>query len=114
MSLNLQVVNITLPFQSIATWRLLSTSSVQPKNQKELVDVWKEFVKEVVEKQRGIISANLHRSFDGTRLVNYAHWKTKEDQARMIEGSVAQSWRDDFIRIADVTPNFYCVVYMSN
>src|SRR5919108_3281894 len=59
--------------------------SVKPKNQQKLIDVWIEFVKKVVEKQPGFISANLHKGFDGTRVVNYAQWKTKEDQKRMIE-----------------------------
>ncbi len=27
----------------------------------------------------GFISANIHRSVDGTRVVNYAQWRTKED-----------------------------------
>lgn len=85
--------------------------SVEPKNQQKLIDLWKNFVKDVVEKQPGFISANLHKSFDGSRVVNYAQWKTKEDQIRMIESDEAKTWRDDFGKLADVSPNFYDVVY---
>lgn len=85
--------------------------SVKPENQQELVDLWREFVTDVVDRQPGFISANLHKSFDGTRVVNYAQWKTKEDQERMIERAEVKHWRDDFVRLADATPNFYEVFY---
>jgi quinol monooxygenase YgiN len=88
--------------------------SVEPKNQQKLIDLWKKFVKDVAEKQPGLISANLHKSFDGTRAVNYAQWKTKEDQERMIDSDEAKAWRDDFARLAEVNPNFYNVIYTSN
>jgi heme-degrading monooxygenase HmoA len=29
--------------------------------------------------QPGFISANIHKSFDGTRVVNYAQWRSRED-----------------------------------
>jgi hypothetical protein len=46
--------NITISKDSnLATF--VNFFSVQPKNQQELVDLWKEFAKEVVEKQPGFI-----------------------------------------------------------
>jgi Antibiotic biosynthesis monooxygenase len=33
----------------------------------------------------GIISATLHRSKDGTRVVNYAQWKTSENWEKLLE-----------------------------
>jgi heme-degrading monooxygenase HmoA len=87
---------------------------VKGKNQQKLIDLWKQFAKDVVEKQPGFISANLHKSFDGSRAVNYAQWQAKEDQERLIESDEAKAWRDDFGRLADVSPSFYDVIYTSN
>jgi quinol monooxygenase YgiN len=87
---------------------------VKGKNQQKLIDLWKQFAKDVVEKQPGFISANLHKSFDGSRAVNYAQWQAKEDQERLIESDEAKAWRDDFGRLADVSPYFYDVIYTSN
>jgi heme-degrading monooxygenase HmoA len=33
----------------------------------------------VISKFPGFVSANLHLTFDGTRVVNYAQWRSRED-----------------------------------
>jgi len=32
----------------------------------------------------------------------------------MIERAEVKPWHDDFIRLADATPNFYDIIYTSN
>jgi hypothetical protein len=32
----------------------------------------------VIKHESGFISANIHRGFDGTRVVNYAQWRRSE------------------------------------
>ena len=38
---------------------------------------------EVISTFPGFVSASLHLTFDGTRVVNYAQWRSKEDFAAM-------------------------------
>lgn len=35
--------------------------------------------------QPGFISANLHKSLDGTRVVNYAQWRSKAEFEAMLQ-----------------------------
>lgn len=47
--------------------------------QDELIAAIQDFVHQDVKNQPGFVSANLHKSLDGTKVVNYAQWKTRED-----------------------------------
>lgn len=46
---------------------------VKPEEQQDLIVVIKEFLK-TVKTQPGFVAANLHRSLDGVKVVNYAQW----------------------------------------
>lgn len=48
---------------------------VKPEQQQELIETIKEFL-EIVKNQPGFVSANLHRSTDGVKVVNYAQWSS--------------------------------------
>ena len=61
---------------------LINVFTVDPEHQQELIDVLAEATT-VMSAQRGFVSANLHRSDDGRRVVNYAQWRTREDYAAM-------------------------------
>ncbi|MGH3148690.1 MAG: antibiotic biosynthesis monooxygenase family protein, partial [Rubrobacter sp.] len=37
----------------------------------------------------GFVSANLHRSLDGTKVTNYAQWRSREDFEAMLENPAA-------------------------
>ena len=49
--------------------------TVQLEQQQELIDAIKEFL-ETVKTQPGFVSANLHKSIDGVKVVNYAQWSS--------------------------------------
>jgi quinol monooxygenase YgiN len=53
--------------------------SVEPEEQQSLVKKIADFIKRTVKQQSGFISANVHISLDGLRVVNYAQWQSKED-----------------------------------
>lgn len=55
---------------------LINVFSCEPENQRQLIDSWIRATEETLGKLPGIISATLHRSKDGTRVVNYARWKS--------------------------------------
>ena len=52
--------------------------TVKPEQQQELIEVIKEFL-ETVKTQPGFVSANLHKSLDGVKVVNYAQWSSMDD-----------------------------------
>ncbi len=57
---------------------LINVFETKPEQQQELIDQWIRFVEEVAG-EPGMIGAALHRSTDGTRVVNYAQWRSVED-----------------------------------
>jgi heme-degrading monooxygenase HmoA len=57
---------------------LINVFTVEPKNQQHLVDLLIETTERVMSQQEGFISANIHKSLDGTRVVNYAQWRSKK------------------------------------
>jgi quinol monooxygenase YgiN len=57
---------------------LINVFTVEPGRQDELVDALDRATAEVFTGVAGFISANLHASLDGTRVVNYAQWASEE------------------------------------
>ncbi len=58
---------------------LINVFTVAPDDQQRLVDVLVDATQAVMRKQPGFVSANIHRSLDGTRVTNYAQWRSRED-----------------------------------
>jgi quinol monooxygenase YgiN len=51
---------------------------MQPENQARLVELEKEYIVKSFEENEGLVSANFHRSLDGTRTINYGQWVNQE------------------------------------
>jgi heme-degrading monooxygenase HmoA len=58
---------------------LINAFTCEPETQNDLVKVWQDVTEVELGGLPGIISAALHRSLDGTRVVNYAQWRSAED-----------------------------------
>lgn len=71
-----------LPSQPICT--MINTLTVKPENQRKLMDYLKQMTDEVVVHCPGFISANFHLSKDGTRVINYAQWRSLADLQAML------------------------------
>ena len=56
---------------------LINVFTVQPNDQQRLVDLLIEATEKVTSQQEAFISAKIHKSLDGTRVVDYAQWKSK-------------------------------------
>jgi quinol monooxygenase YgiN len=52
--------------------------TVKPERQTALIDEIAKFLP-IVKTQPGFVSANLHRSLDGVKVVNYAQWRSLQD-----------------------------------
>jgi quinol monooxygenase YgiN len=57
---------------------LINVSSVAPDQQQELANVLIEATEHTMRHLPGFISANIHNSFDGRHVVNYAQWRSRE------------------------------------
>lgn len=69
---------------------LVNVFRVSPERQEELVQVLIEATEETMRHIPGFVSANIHRSLDGTRVVNYAQWRSLEDFQAMLEDDRAR------------------------
>lgn len=56
------------------------------------------------------ISASFHKSSDGTRIVNYAQWKNKEDFEAMLQNPEAKKHLEEALKLAQPDPHLYEVV----
>jgi quinol monooxygenase YgiN len=65
--------------------------SVESQQQQKLVDNLVEFVEKTVKYQPGFVSASIHTSLDGTRVMNYAQWKSQQDYEAFINNTEVQS-----------------------
>jgi len=76
--------------------------------QQEVIDELSEATESVMREQPGYISANIHRSLDGPKVVNYVQWRQVEDFQAMLRDPTATEHRERAERIAmSVEPHLY-------
>lgn len=68
------------PQQDVMT--MINVFTVEPEHQQELTDVLAEATTFMLELP-GFVSANLHRSLDGARVINYVQWRSRADYDAM-------------------------------
>jgi len=89
---------------------MINVFDVEPESQQQLIDIWLEEGQKF-ETWPGFVSAALHRSLDGKRVINYAQWQRAEDwQALARQG--AQLFAR-FKGVGSSDPHLYEVVYLS-
>jgi heme-degrading monooxygenase HmoA len=89
---------------------LINVFETLPEQQQEMIDQWIRFA-DAVKGEPGMIGTSLHRSKDGTRLVNYAQWRSEEDLNRFLNKYREQMGNRR--RLAErVDPHVYEVVYL--
>jgi heme-degrading monooxygenase HmoA len=69
---------------------LINVFTVEPERARQLADLLIAATGEVMQYIDGFISANIHLSTDGTRVVNYAQWRSAEAFQAMLQDSTAQ------------------------
>lgn len=95
---------MTTTIQSPATCAtLINVFTVEPHNAQALSDLLTEATDTVMQHIDGFISANIHRSTDGTRVVNYAQWASAEAMAAMRTDPAA---REHMSKCADLAVSF--------
>jgi len=92
---------------------LINIFTVAPEDQRRLVDVLVEATRVVMRNKEGFISANIHRSLDGTRVTNYAQWRSKEAFDAMLGDREAGEHMGEAARIAEsFEPHLYEVSFV--
>lgn len=73
---------------SVAT--LINVFTVRPERQREVVDLLVQATEDVMQHIPGFVSANIHASVDGERVVNYAQWESAEAFHAMLADPTAR------------------------
>ena len=83
---------------------LINVFTVDPENQQRLVELWQRATDEVMRHLPGFVSANVHRSLDGTRVVNYAQWQSQEAFTAMLQNPEARPYLAELSEIGTPAP----------
>src|SRR5262249_57673037 len=73
-----QMMEMTIRANS-GVMTLINVFAVDPENQQRLIAVLKEGTEALMSKLAGYISASIHVSKDGRRVINYSQWKSVKD-----------------------------------
>lgn len=84
--------------------------SVSPDLQQELIESLVETVKSASEVD-GWISASIHRSFDGTRVINYVQFESAEAAQAVLKHLAAGGYLQRNTALGTVAPGQYEVAY---
>jgi len=90
---------------------LINVFTVTPDNQQRLVNVLVEATEATMNKLPGFISANIHKSLDGTRVTNYAQWASKEAFEAMQHNPEVRSHMQAAMQLATFDAHLYEVVF---
>ena len=90
-------------------YTLINVFHVTPENQREVADKLNE-ASEPMRQQPGFISANIHSSYDGKRVVNYAQWRSQEDFKAMMGNAKAQPHMSAIAALAESYDPILCEV----
>jgi hypothetical protein len=70
-----------------------------------------EATEQVMSKQPGYLAANIHRSLDGTKVTNYAHWRSPQDFQALARNPEVAAHMRRAQELAIFEPALYEVVF---
>jgi quinol monooxygenase YgiN len=83
---------------------LINVFTVKPDAQETLVALLVEATERTMRHLPGFVSANIHRSLDGTRVVNYAQWQSRAALEAMRKNPRAASHMQAAAALAEFDP----------
>jgi heme-degrading monooxygenase HmoA len=98
------IVTGSQPTTSITTYR------VRPELQQRLIDILVLAAENVLQKLPGFISANIHKSMDGTQVLNYSQWESREAFDAIRQNETVLTYTHAAWEIATIEPHIYEVV----
>jgi quinol monooxygenase YgiN len=91
------------------TVTLINVFDVDASKQQELLELLAEGTQQVIRHRPGFISVNLLASNDGTRVVNYAQWRSFDDVRGTLADPHVQTYATRAAALARATPHVYSV-----
>ena len=88
---------------------LINVFTVDPQNQQRLIELLTRATETSVRHASGFISANLHRSIDGTKVTMVAQWRSAEDYQAMRSDPAPLPFLQEALTIAKFDPGMYHV-----
>jgi heme-degrading monooxygenase HmoA len=88
---------------------LINVFTLEPANQPHLVKMLVEATNEIMKHLPGFISTSIHASTDGTRVINYAQWRSREDFEAMLKNPEAQAHMKAIAEFAEPDAHLYGV-----
>ena len=89
---------------------LINVFTVEPANQRQLLELLARATDTSIRHAPGFISASLHRGLDGTKVTMYAQWRSAEDYQAMRENPAPLPYFQQALTIAKFEPGMYEVV----
>jgi quinol monooxygenase YgiN len=89
---------------------LINVFTVEPTNQRQLLELLARATQTSVRHAPGFISASLHRGLDGTKVTMYAQWRSVEDYQAMRGNPAPLPYFQRALAIAKFDPGMYEVV----
>lgn len=89
---------------------LINVFTVEPGDQQRLVDILVEATERTMRSLPGFISASIHKSVDGVRVVNYAQWASQADFEAMFQNPAAKEHMKPIMEIATADFHLHEVV----
>jgi quinol monooxygenase YgiN len=83
---------------------LVNVFTVEPANQQRLVELLVEATERTMTHMPGFISASIHKSIDGKRVVNYAQWRSRADFQAMTQNEQARPHMEAAAKLATFEP----------
>lgn len=89
---------------------LINVFTVEPSNQRKLLDILTQATETSVRGVPGFISAALHRSVDGTKVTMYSQWRSAQHYQRYqatLSDPAASPYVEQVLAIATFSPAMY-------
>ena len=89
---------------------LINVFTVEPANQRQLLELLARATETSVRHAPGFISSSLHRGLDGTKVTMYAQWRSVEDYEAMRRNPAPLPFLQQALAIAEFDPGMYEVI----
>jgi quinol monooxygenase YgiN len=89
----------------------INTFRCRPEDQDEVVRINIEIVEQVASRHNGFVSAAVHRSTDGTRVINYLQWRSADDLHAMQISAPFQRLAAGFAGLIEFDPHEVTVAH---
>jgi quinol monooxygenase YgiN len=81
--------------------------TVAPEHQQQLIDLLARAAQEVIRRQPGFVSINIHKSKDGTHVLSYSQWRSREAFDEAVQNAAVIPYVQAVLKLATFEPHFY-------